>query len=222
VYCGGLSLPFGGVNKCLRIITMGEQQSAVPPPEYAGLTFEKVWAMFQETDKKFQETDKKFQKTDEKFQETEKLVRQNQKMMGDLGRKFGTIIEHMFIPNLEEKFNALGYEFGKAGPNVRIANKKHNIFAEIDVFLENGDCALAVEVKTQAHIEDVQEHVERMEKLRRYFDLQNDKRKLFGAIAAALIQDDIRDYAFKQGFYVIKQSGDNVRVEEPENKAKAW
>jgi hypothetical protein len=25
--------------------------------------------------------------------------RQNQKMMSDLGRKFGTIIEHMFIPN---------------------------------------------------------------------------------------------------------------------------
>jgi hypothetical protein len=155
VYCGGLSLPFGGVNNRLRIITMGEQQSVALPPEYAGLTFEKVWAMFQETgkqmrehsqeterlkkeqsqetDKKFQETDKKFQETErlmkehsqeteKKFQEAEKLVRQNQKMMGDLGRKFGKIIEHMFIPNLEEKFNALGYEFGKAGPNVRIAS----------------------------------------------------------------------------------------------------
>jgi hypothetical protein len=223
---------------------MGEQQSMTLPPEYTGLTFEKVWAMFQETDKKFQKTDEKFQETErlmkersqeterlmkehsqeteKKFQEAEKLVRQNQKMMGDLGRKFGKIIEHMFIPNLEEKFNALGYEFGKAGPNVRIANKKHNIFAEIDVFLENGDCALAVEVKTQASTEDVQEHVDRMKKLRQYFDLQNDKRKLFGAIAAAVILDNVRDYAFKQGFYVIKQSGDNVRVEEPENKAKAW
>jgi hypothetical protein len=210
----------------LRIIIVGEQQISALPPEHAGLTFEKVWAMFQETDKKFQETERlmkvQSQETDRKFQEAEKLVRQNQKMMGDLGRKFGKIIEHMFIPNLEEKFNALGYEFGKAGPNVRIANKKHNIFAEIDVFLENGDCALAVEVKTQASTEDVQEHVERMEKLRRYFDIQNDKRKLFGAVAAAVILDNVRDYAFKQGFYVIKQSGDNVSVEEPENKAKAW
>jgi hypothetical protein len=198
---------------------MGEQQSAALPPEYAGLTFEKVWAMFQETDRRFQETERLMK---EQSRETEKLIRQNEKMMGDLGRKFGKIIEHMFIPNLEEKFNALGYEFGKAGPNVRIANKKYNIFAEIDVFLENGDCALAVEVKTQASTEDVWEHVDRMEKLRRYFDIQNDKRKLFGAIAAAVMSDNVRDFAFKQGFYVIKQSGDNVYVEEPENKAKAW
>jgi hypothetical protein len=90
------------------------------------------------------------------------------------------------------------------------------------VFLENGDCALAVEVKTQANMDDVREHVERMETLRRYFDVQKDKRKLFGAIAAAMIPDNVRDFAFKQGFYVVRQSGDNVYVEEPQNKAKAW
>jgi hypothetical protein len=79
-----------------------------------------------------------------------------------------------------------------------------------------------VEVKTQANIEDVREHVERMEKLRRYFDIQGDRRKLFGAVAAAVIPDNVRDFAFKQGFFVVKQSGDNVYVEEPETKAKAW
>jgi hypothetical protein len=140
---------------------MDAQQSISLESKYAGLAFEKVWAMFQETDKQLKE----------QFKETDRLLRQNQKMMSDLGRKFGTIIEHMFIPNLEKKFDALGYEFGKASTNVLIGNKKHNIYTEIDVFLENGDCALAVEVKTQANIDDVRDHVERMEKLRRYFDL---------------------------------------------------
>jgi hypothetical protein len=199
------------------------------PPEYRGLTFEKVWAMFQETDKEFQEigkrfkeTDKKFQDTDKKFKETDKLLQQNQKMMSDLGRKFGKIIEHMFIPNLKEKFNALGYDFEKSSPNVLIGSKEHNIYAEIDVFLENGDCALAVEVKTQANINDVREHIERMEKLRRYFDLHKDRRKLYGALAAAVIPDNVFDFALKQGFYVIKQSGDNVSIEQPQGKPKAW
>jgi hypothetical protein len=177
------------------------QGTAALPPEYVGITFEKVWAMFQETDR---------------------LVRQNQKMMSDLGRKFGKVIEHMFIPNLKEKFNALGYEFEKSAPNVLIGNKEHNIYAEIDVFLENGDCALAVEVKTQVNIADVRDHIERMEKLRRYFDLHNDRRKLFGAVAAAVIPDNVFDFALKQGFYVIRQSGDNVSIEEPWGKAKAW
>jgi Holliday junction resolvase-like predicted endonuclease len=53
--------------------------------------------------------------------------------------------------------------------NVLIGSKEHNIYAEIDVFLENGDAALAVEVKTQANIADIRDHVERMEKLRRNF-----------------------------------------------------
>jgi hypothetical protein len=194
---------------------METPQSATLPPGYEGLTFEKVWAMFQETDKKFRETDKKFKETDKKFNE-------NQKMMSDLGRKFGKVIEHMFIPNLKEKFNLLGFEFEKSSPNVLIGSKEHNLYMEIDVFLENGDSALAVEVKTQANIDDIREHMERMEKLRRYFDLHHDRRKLYGAVAAAVIPENVYAFALKQGFYVIKQSGDNISVEEPKDKAKAW
>jgi hypothetical protein len=198
-----------------EVVCMEVQQNTALPPEHAGLTFEKVWIMFQETDRKFRETDKK-------FQETDRLVRQNQKMMSDLGRKFGKIIEHMFIPNLREKFNALGYYFEKSSPNVLIESKEHNIYAEIDVFLENGGCSLAVEVKTQANINDIREHAERMEKLRRYFDLHNDRRKLYGAVAAAVIPDNVLDFALKQGFYVIEQSGDSVSIKKPEGSPKVW
>ncbi|MDR2766977.1 MAG: hypothetical protein LBB82_01485 [Treponema sp.] len=128
----------------------------------------------------------------------------------------------MFIPNLKEKFNVMGHEFGKASSNVFIENKEHNIYAEVDVFLENGDRALAVEVKTQANIYDVREHVKRMEKLRQYFDLHHDKRKLYGAMAAAVIPGNVHDYALKQGFYVVTQSGDNVSIEKPAGEPRAW
>jgi hypothetical protein len=209
---------------------METAQNTTLPPGYEGLTFEKVWASLRETDRlikeQAQETGKKFRETDrqlkEQFQETERLMRQNQKMMSDLGRKFGKIIEHMFIPNLKEKFNALGYVFGKASSNVFIENKEHTIYTEIDVFLENGDCALAVEVKTQANIADIREHMGRMRKLRRYFDLHGDGRKLFGAVAAAIIPGHVRDYAFKQGFYIIRQSGDTVSIDAPQGEPKAW
>jgi hypothetical protein len=201
-------------------------QNTTLPPGYEGLTFEKVWAMFRETDKKFQETEQlikeQAREAGRRFQENERILRQNQKMMGDLGRKFGKIIEHMFIPNLEEKFKLLGYEFGKASSNVLIGNREHKIYTEIDVFLENGGCALAVEVKTQASIADVRGHVKRMEKLRRYFDLYRDERKLFGAVAAAIIPGNVRDFAFKQGFYIIRQSGDTVSIEAPQGEPKAW
>jgi hypothetical protein len=46
-----------------------------PMPTGEGLTFEKVWAMFQETDKQIKETDKQIK---ESAQETERLI---QRMM---------------------------------------------------------------------------------------------------------------------------------------------
>jgi hypothetical protein len=193
-------------------MAVAQEETVVLPPESSGLTFEKVWAMFQETDRRMKETDRQ-------MQETDRILR---KMMGDLGKKFGTIIEHLFIPNLKEKFNALGFVFEKSSPNVLIGSKEHNIYAEIDVFLENGDAALAVEVKTQANIADVRDHVERMEKLRRYFDLHHDTRKLYGAVAAAIIPGNVLEFALKRGFYVIQQSGDNVDIVEPPDKPRTW
>jgi hypothetical protein len=195
--------------------------------------------MFQETDRQFKEnarqqkeTDRQFQEiarqqkeTDQQFQETKKEIEKSSKelhkVMGDLGRKFGTIIEHMFIPNLKEKFNLLGFTFEKSSSNILIEDGTHKIYAEIDVFLENGDSAVAVEIKTQANIQDVKDHVERMELLRRHLDFHNDKRKLYGALAAAIFPGNVLEFAKKQGFYIIRQSGDTVAIEPP-GKVKAW
>jgi Holliday junction resolvase-like predicted endonuclease/tetrahydromethanopterin S-methyltransferase subunit G len=177
------------------------------------LTFEKVWAMFQETDRKFQETRAE-------IKESQKVT---QKIVSDLGRKFGSVIEYMFIPNLHEKFHQFGYTFGKSSDHILIQDRIHQIFTEVDVLLENGDCAMVVEIKAQPNNNDILDHVERMEKLRQWADLHNDKRKLYGAIAGAIIRDNIRDYILKQGFYVIEQSGDTVNVIAPEGvKVRAW
>jgi hypothetical protein len=203
-----------------------QNETVVLPPESRGLTFEKVWALCQENAQRHKEferlTEQMRKEADQRQKENDRLLKQNQKMMSDLGRKFGTIIEHMFIPNLKEKFNALGYVFEKSAPNVLIGSKEHNLYAEIDVFLENGETALAVEVKTQVNIADVREHMQRMGKLRKYFDLHRDTRKLYGAVAGAIIHGNVQEYALKQGFYIIQQSGDNVNIVEPRDSPKAW
>jgi hypothetical protein len=183
-----------------------------------GLTFEKVWAMFQETDRKFQKTDLEFQETRRELRESAKRL---DKQIGELGNKFGAVVEHMMIPNIKEKFNALGYEFGKVSTNVLIETKEEGTIAEVDIFLENGDCTMAVEVKSQPNSYAVDAHCERMEKLRIYSDKHNDKRKLYGAIAGAIISDSSRKYALKKGLYVIEQSGDTVNIIEPSG-AKVW
>jgi DNA polymerase II large subunit len=194
------------------------------------LNFEKVWRMFQETDKKFQETDKRFQETDKKFQETarqmqetdrelkeqakktEQMIRKTHQAIDRLSSRQGELIEHIVLPNIKEKFNALGYVFTKAGPNVTIATPEGRFLTEVDIMLENGDYVLPVEVKTKPTVEDVQDHVKRMEILRRYADEHQDKRKYLGAIAGGIVSDQVRDYALATGFYVLEQSGDTVKL----------
>jgi hypothetical protein len=180
------------------------------------LTFEKVWAMFQETDKKFQETDKK-------FKETERLVQETTRTVGNLSNKLGIVVEHLVLSNIKEKFNALGYEFTKAGPSVLIEDHKKQIITQIDAMLENGEFALAIEVKTQLNVGHVDEHIERMEKLRRYADDRGDKRKFLGAVAGAIVADNVKEYALKKSLYVIRQSGDTVTIENPQGfEPKTW
>jgi hypothetical protein len=188
-----------------------------------GLTFEKVWAMFQETDRKFQETDRKMQETDRKMQETDRKMRETDRKISKLGDRFGELVEHLVAPNILEKFNAQGFNFGKAGTNVRFKNSRLETMAEVDILLENGDVVLAVEVKAKWTIPDVQEHISRMEKLRQYAEQHGDGRKLMGAVAGAILPEGVRPFAFKSGFYVLEQAGDTVKLDIPEGfTPKVW
>ncbi|MDR1949442.1 MAG: hypothetical protein LBQ38_08620, partial [Spirochaetaceae bacterium] len=88
------------------------------------LTFEDVWTMFRETDRKFRETDRKFQETDREIKETGRVLKETSRIVGDLGNKLGIVVEHLVLANIKKKFNDLGYEFTKTGPNVLIDDKK--------------------------------------------------------------------------------------------------
>jgi hypothetical protein len=174
-------------------------------------------------DRRMQEADRRMQETDRQMQETGRQMRRTDQHLGELGKKFGSMVEHMVVPNLVEKFNALGFNFTKYGPNIAISDRSKNIAAEVDIFLENGDCAIAVEVKAQLKTNDVKEHVERMKTLRRYADARQDTRKFYGAVAGAIIHENVKEYALKTGFFVVSQSGDTMKIDVPkEFKPRAW
>jgi hypothetical protein len=180
-----------------------------------------------QTQKSREDFDRQMQKSREDFdrrmQETDRQIRLTHQELGKLGKKFGSTIEHLVAPNLVEKFRALNFNVTRYCPNMSITDKANNIAAEVDIFIENGDCAIAVEVKAQLKIDDVKEHVERMEILRRDANLRHDVRKFYGAVAGAIINDNVKEYAFKTGFFVIAQSGDTMRIDVPEGfKPRVW
>jgi hypothetical protein len=217
---------------------MKTAQKIAATPSDEPLSFEKVWKMFQETDRKFQETDKKFQETDKKFQETDRKfqetreqievtgrqMKETDRKVGELTNRFGDMVEHMVVPNLLSKFKALGFTFEVAHKNTEIKDEKNKIFVEVDVFLENGDKVMIVEIKVMPATKDVDEHIARMEKLRRYADLRNDRRKYLGAVAGVVMSDSVKNYALKKGFFVVVPSEDTFNIIKPEGEyhVKEW
>ena len=180
------------------------------------LTFEKVWAMFKETDLKFQETREQMKETDRKMKETDRKI-------GELSNRFGELAEHLVAPNIGEKFNDMGFTFENTSQNHVIKDASGHCIAEIDLLLENGNTVMVVEIKSKPREKDIDEHIERIEILRRRADARNDTRKFQGAIAGAIMNESVRDYAHKTGFYVIEQTGDTVKITIPENfKAREW
>ena len=153
--------------------------------------------------------------TDRQMKENDKRLN---KQIGDLGNRFGEMVEYMVVPNLLAKFEDLGFTFTKATKRTEIKDKEHKIFIEIDAFLENGDKVMIVEIKSKPNMSDIKDHVKRMEKLRVYADLHNDKRVYLGAIAGAVFNEGEKIYALKRGFYVIEPSGDTFNITAPEGE----
>ena len=139
------------------------------------------------------------------------------KQLGELGNRFGEMIEYLASPGLKAKFRAYGFAFTELSHDKEFATEDR-IIAEADVFLENTEKAMVVEMKSKPTIDDINDHVGRLVKLRKYADAKGDMRKYMGAIGGMIFRDRERDHALKCGLYVIEPSGDTFDVIAPTGK----
>jgi len=211
--------------------------------------FDTVWAILQENARQMEEyrrerererkferererkqTERKRKQTERKREEAEKkwkLERERERKefnarLGALTNLFGDFTYGMVAPKLSDKFYDLGYNLHTAIPNYYINDKVNKIYLEIDVMLQNGDKAMLVELKTKLTIERIKKHIERLEKMRKHADLHGDKRTFLGAVAGFAVTDKAREYALKEGFYLIEPDGDNFNITPPNDKPKEW
>jgi hypothetical protein len=191
-----------------------EQTQAIP--EWRA-TADEIWAMLRETARRQEETARRQEETARRQEETDRQMKETDKRLGKLTNRFGDMVEYMVLPNLVAKFGELNFTFTRAN-RTEIKDREHDIFTEVDALLENGDKVMAVEIKTKPSIDDINDHIERMEKLRKYADLHDDKRIYLGAVAGVVFSESEKIYALKKGFYVIEPSGETFKITEPKDK----
>jgi hypothetical protein len=196
---------------------VGDIQTQADYPR--GLTFEDVWAGLKETELLLKETIKENERQRE---ENERQRKEYNKRFGDIDNRFGEVVECMISPSLLDKFIDLGLEFQTASANFKVRDHKNKIYFEIDVFLQNGDAAMLVEIKTNLSIRYINDHIARLEKMRIFADLHSDSRTFLGAVAGIVIPSEVKQYALENGFYLIEPSGENFNITPPHNKPKEW
>ncbi|MDR1362948.1 MAG: hypothetical protein LBJ35_02725 [Spirochaetaceae bacterium] len=167
-----------------------------------GLNFEQVWAALMETerllkesgaetDRRMKETERQMKEssaeTDRQMKETDRRMKVLQKSMGDLDNRFGELAEHLVVPNIVDKFNALGYHFKDVCRDRKLYREDRTVGAEFDILLENGESIVGVEVKAKPKERDIEDHIGRLAFLRKYKNEMGDKRKnIYGALAGAM------------------------------------
>jgi hypothetical protein len=216
-----------------------------------GLTFEKVWAMFAESERRLAEFERDLKESREEFERrlaesrektdsdmkesrektdsdmsksfdraakvVEELGKKVDRVCGNVGglnRSLGELIETLIAARLWEKFTEEGLV--RSYQRVPIFDKSNRTITGIDILLSNTDKVMAVEVKRELdNKRDVDDHLERMEFIRKYPPAEVGNKALLGAVAGGLVAPDVMRYAYASGFYVLELTGETVTLIPP-------
>lgn len=155
------------------------------------------------------ENQRRSQETERQFRETAKKINQVSQAIGQLGGRWGEFIESMVKPAAVRLFQQRGLAAHEISHHV--TGNRNGLAAEIDLLVTNDEYCVAIEVKSFLSIDDVKEHRERLEKFKMLF-LRYSDAKLLGAVAGAVIHEDVAKYAYRQGFFVLGQKGENMEI----------
>ncbi|RJP29916.1 MAG: DUF3782 domain-containing protein [Candidatus Omnitrophota bacterium] len=176
--------------------------------------FQEIWKLFAETDKRFKETDQQIRATDRQLKETDKKI---ENLIG----RWSLFVEGLVIPATERMFRERGITVRSVHPHVKV-HRNGREGMEIDILAVNQEYVILIEVKSTLGVRDVNEHIERMKKFRTYFPEYANK-KIVGAVAGIVIQENVDKHAYKKGLFVIAQSGDSVKIlNDGEFKPTEW
>lgn len=144
------------------------------------------------------------------------------KQLGQLGNKFGSFTEGMAEPSLKrllvEKFGA---EFVAEG----VVRKRGGDSMELDVMgYSNGKAnrIFVAEVKSHLREDDLEEFIERLEKVPKFFPEHRGK-EVIGVLAAVSIPAEMPRRVAKAGIHLARVSDDTFRLVDPKGfRAKSF
>jgi len=170
----------------------------------AAPTFDDVWrGLMQLKDAQIE--------TNKQMQETDKRIDRIAKQMGGVSGRLGEFVEEMVKPAAVRLFQDRGLDVHQVAKNLVAYNDDGQFESEIDLLVVNKAVAIAIECKSKLSIDDVKEHLERLDRFKQHFP-QYVGYQVLGAVASMVIPDEVGRYAYQKGLFVMAQSGQGILI----------
>jgi len=185
------------------------------------LTYENVLELFAETNKQIGESNRKAEEIDKRI---EKVNKELSRKIADLGNTLGRFAEEQVRADLIDKFDKWGIPVHAVTNHFVQKNDANDFLYEVDILVYNSQYVVALEVKNTLKKDHVDEHLERLEKIQSFPMVGLSGKKLLGGVAAMIIGEGVGKYAESKGLFVLKPSGDTVKIVNDRKtfKPKEW
>jgi len=185
-----------------------------------------IYKLFEKTEAQFAESQKEAERRNAKadrlsaeaerreeanrsMEELKKQVQETTKAVNNLTTPLCHFIEEMVEPAVVRLFLERGIDVTQTMS--RLKSQRPGAAMEIDIVAVNGSELVAVERKSRLSKDDVNDFLTRLQRFKVAFP-QFREFQVYGAVAGIEIDQGIDAYAYRQGLFVIKESGETVKI----------
>ena len=199
------------------------------------VTIEDIYKLFEKTNEKFEESRQEYDRraaeaaaeadhraaeverlltetaaeADRRLAKLEKTVAHTSRAVEGLTTRWGRFVEELVEPGVIQLFRTKGIDVKETYSRARV--KRQGIAMEIDIMAVDETEVVLVECKSRLSQDDVNEFLEKLSKFKQAFPHYKNY-QAYGAVAGIEIDEGVDRYAYKQGLFVIKPSGDTVEI----------
>jgi hypothetical protein len=166
------------------------------------------------------EADRRAAEADRSMQELKQLVANTSREVAGLTTRWGQFVENLVEPAVIRLFQERGINVQESAR--RVKSRRPGAEMELDILAVDDDVAVVVEVKSRLSRNDVEEFLQKLDRFHVAFPHYAEYR-IYGAVAAIEIDQNVDRYAYQRGLFVICQSGDTVKIANDERfRARSW
>jgi hypothetical protein len=158
--------------------------------------------------------------SDRRMEKLDRAVAEATRAVNALTTRWGRFVEELIEPAVVRLFQERGIDVKEKHPRVSVTRKE--IAMEIDILAVDTTDVVLVECKSKLSKDDVDEFIEKLQNFKIAFPAYQTY-QAYGAVAGIEINQGVDRYAYQQGLFVIRPSGDTVEiVNDQKFQAKFW